>query len=113
MVAGALVSFPAGWKTSLGQTTNPDEADSASELPGMFVSLILWKEANRSFLGMGKSINSMCSASEREPAPGPVPIAWMSFQLAIPWQVALQQCPPPLRQLRLSLKPAKFFRQGS
>jgi hypothetical protein len=25
-------------------------------------------------------------------------IAWMSFRLAIPWQVALQQSPPPLHQ---------------
>src|ERR1700687_131013 len=25
-------------------------------------------------------------------------IVWMSFRLAIPWRVALQQCPPPLHQ---------------
>jgi len=51
---------------------------------------------------------------ERGTVPGTVPIAiaLMSFQWAIPWRVALQQCPPPLRQLRRSLAPETFFRQG-
>jgi len=26
-------------------------------------------------------------------------IVWMSLRLAIPWRVALQQCPPPLHRL--------------
>lgn len=31
-------------------------------------------------------------------------IVSMSFQLVIPWRVALQHCPPPLRQLTLILQ---------
>jgi len=30
--------------------------------------------------------------------PTPPLIVWMSFQLAIPWRVALQHGPPPLHQ---------------
>jgi hypothetical protein len=30
--------------------------------------------------------------------PTPPLIVWMSFRLAVPWRVALQDCPPPLHQ---------------
>ena len=36
--------------------------------------------------------------------PAPPLIVWMSFRLAIPWRVALQQSPPPLRQPLLSMR---------
>ena len=51
---------------------------------------------------MGKSFDPMgwgCAGAGRE-ADGstPRPIVSMSFQLAIPWRVALPQSPPPLHQ---------------
>lgn len=51
-------------------------------------------------------------AGERELRPSP-PIVGMSFRLAIPWRVALQQSPPPLRQLAAILKQRQFAAQGS
>lgn len=57
---------------------------------------------------MGKSINPMRSFRNGDGCcAAPDLIVSMSFQLAIPWQVALQQSPPPLHQLALSLKPDK------
>src|SRR5947199_10534251 len=48
-----------------------------------------------SFKGMGKSFQMIRAPTTR---PTPQLIIWMSFQLAIPWRVALQHCPPPLHQ---------------
>jgi len=46
-----------------------------------------------------KSINPMSwKASGRDLAATPALIVLMSFRLVIPWQVALQQSLPPLRQ---------------
>src|SRR6266567_4374281 len=39
----------------------------------------------------------------------PPPIVSMSFRLAIPWRVALQQSPPPLHQSRTILKEKSLF----
>src|SRR5215469_12932622 len=39
----------------------------------------------------------------------PPPIVSMSFQPAIPWWVALQQCPPPLRQPWTILTEKRLF----
>ena len=36
--------------------------------------------------------------------PTPPLIVWMSFRLAIPWRVALQQSPPPLHQPATSMR---------
>ena len=51
---------------------------------------------------MGKSfdpIELVSGMRGAEPSgPTPHPIVSMSFQLAIPWRVALQQSPPPLHQ---------------
>src|SRR2546422_6338877 len=49
----------------------------------------------RSLKGMGKSIQMIRAPTTR---PTPQLIIRMSFQLAIPWRVALQHCPPPLHQ---------------
>jgi hypothetical protein len=58
---------------------------------------------------MRKSIISM-GARSRKTAP-PL-IETMSFQLAIPWQVALQQSPPPLHQPGASLQENPFAVQS-
>jgi hypothetical protein len=47
------------------------------------------------FQGIGKSFHPMEAPTSR---PTPPLIVWMSFRLAIPWQVALQQSLPPLHQ---------------
>ena len=51
---------------------------------------------------MGKSFDPIGLAGEMRDAEllnsTPRPIVSMSFQLAIPWRVALQQSPPPLHQ---------------
>ena len=51
---------------------------------------------------MGKSFDPIGVAGEMRDAKlcnsTPRPIVSMSFQLAIPWRVALQQGPPPLHQ---------------
>jgi hypothetical protein len=48
---------------------------------------------------MRKSIISMSGQTGKAtPRPPCQPIVMMSFQLAIPWRVALPQSPPPLRQ---------------
>ena len=55
-----------------------------------------------SFQGMGKSINPMfCFTIRGDAVSGSAPslIVLMSLQPAIPWQVALLQCPPPLHRL--------------
>jgi hypothetical protein len=44
---------------------------------------------------MGKSIHPM---EARSLSIAPPLIVWMSFRLVIPWRVALQQSPLPLRQ---------------
>src|SRR5437763_6899975 len=52
---------------------------------------------------MGKSINPMCSwfspRGEALDRFAPEPIVLMSLQPAIPWQVALLHCLPPLHRL--------------
>jgi hypothetical protein len=50
--------------------------------------------------GMGKPIRMIRAPTTR---PTPQFIIRMSFQLAIPWRVALQHCPPPLHQLQTIL----------
>jgi len=49
---------------------------------------------------MGKSINPMLKekAGSGSRAPSRRSSVSMSLQPAIPWRVALQQCPPPLRR---------------
>ena len=54
---------------------------------------------------MGKSINSMRARSRKT---APPLIETMSFRLAIPWQVALQQSLPPLHQLEHILQGNPF-----
>jgi len=51
-----------------------------------------------SFGGMGKSIERTKDRRRGKPQPAPAHSLSMSFQLAIPGQVALQQSLPPLRQ---------------
>ena len=54
------------------------------------------QEIYRSDVGLGK-------AGERQLSPLPRSSASMSFQSAIPWQVALRQSPPPLHRLETIL----------
>jgi len=52
---------------------------------------------------------------ERRDEPGkarPSPIVSMSFRLAIPWRVALQQSPPPLHQPTTILDNKRWFEKG-
>jgi hypothetical protein len=55
-----------------------------------------------SFQGMRKSIDPigwfLVAGSSELHSATPGPIVSMSFRSAIPWQVALQQSPPPLHQ---------------
>ncbi len=55
-----------------------------------------------SFQGMRKSIDPigwfLVAGSSELHSAAPGPIVSMSFRSAIPWQVALQQSPPPLHQ---------------
>jgi hypothetical protein len=39
-------------------------------------------------------------------------IVWMSFRLVIPWRVALQHGPPPLRQPGTSMHYSRFAGRG-
>src|ERR1039457_1119348 len=52
----------------------------------------------RVFGGMGKSIERKKNRGRSEPEPASAHSLSMSFPLAIPWRVALQQSLPPLRQ---------------
>jgi hypothetical protein len=59
-----------------------------------------------SFLRYGEIYRPMSTSGS---TPGRSPdalglIGTMSFQLAIPWRVALPQCPPPLHQLERILQ---------
>jgi hypothetical protein len=52
-----------------------------------------------SFSGIGKSFDPIClNRSGNGVSAAPDLIVSMSFQLAIPRRIALQQDPPPLRQ---------------
>ncbi len=78
-------------------------------VPGYRCLIQLLPQNSMSFLGIGKSINPMEQGNG--PQHRPLPMRLMSFQLAIPQRVALQQCPPPLHQLGLSLLSGQFPRQ--
>ena len=57
-----------------------------------------------SFRGMGKSLPMGTRSKDRQrPESRCRPCIGMSFRLAIPWLVALQQSQPPLRQLPASV----------
>ena len=57
-----------------------------------------------SFRGMGKSLPMGTRSKDRQrPESRCRPYLGMSFRLAIPWLVALQQSQPPLRQLPASV----------
>ena len=57
-----------------------------------------------SFRGMGKSLPMGTRSKDRQrPESRCRPYIGMSFRLAIPWPVALQQSQPPLRQLPASV----------
>ena len=62
-----------------------------------------------SFRGMGKSFPIDTGSKDRQrPESRCRPYIGMSFRLAIPWLVALQQSQPPLRQLGASV-PYRYF----
>ena len=62
-----------------------------------------------SFRGMGKSLPMGTRSKDRQrPESRCRPYIGMSFRLAIPWLVALQQSQPPLRQLGASV-PYRYF----
>ena len=57
-----------------------------------------------SFRGMGESFPMETRPKDRKRSESRCrPSVGMSFRLAIPWLVALQQSQPPLRQLRASV----------
>src|ERR1700681_4320537 len=53
-------------------------------------------------MGSGRGVGSRPESASR-------PIVSMSLRLAIPWRVALQQSPPPLRQPMVILRKRNLF----
>ena len=77
------------------------EAAPGATSEGATLSFFRHEEIYRSDVGL------QLKGSRRKPTPRP--IVSMSLRLAIPWRVALQQSPPPLRQPRTIVAKKRLF----